>query len=181
MALGAGCGVQQPLTPEEIAAKRERQLKMGTRFYPDKKPEEILLAADRVFSLADDDYIVSHLQDEIRAKRAWYHFFTLALSSGTDDWTVKVSEENGGTKVITQCIHEMIQSRKGPVVVTDEDLYSLFYDRLENILDIQSVWLTCRDARKKYSGFLNPLCSVATDRTPDGKSSAQRNKDANTK
>ena len=50
---------------------------MVTRVYPDKKPEEVLLASARVFSLADDDYMVSHSPTAIHAQRNWliYSYF----------------------------------------------------------------------------------------------------------
>lgn len=176
-----GCAQKKPLTPEEIAAERERQIAATTRMYEGKTPEEVLLAAARVFRLADDDYSVSHLQNSIQAKRSWYHFFALALSSGTDDWTVTATEEGNGTKVVTQCIHEFIQSRLGKQVITNEGLYNLFYQRLEYLMGINQEWLTCKEAKAKYPNgfiearyFFEPLCTVATDRTPDGKSAAER-------
>lgn len=55
-ALGVGCAQKKPLTPEEIAAERERQIAATTRIYEGKTPEEVLLAAATVFRLADDDY-----------------------------------------------------------------------------------------------------------------------------
>ena len=69
VSLGAGCAAQKVMTPEEIAAERERQLKMITRVYPDKKAEDVILAADRVFRLADDDYTVSHSPTGLHAQR----------------------------------------------------------------------------------------------------------------
>ena len=174
LALGAGCAPQSPMTPEEIAAERARQLEIGTRFYPGKTPEEVLLAAARLFSLADDEYTVSHAANAIQAKRSWW-FYVLALNSGTDDWTVSVAEQEGGTKVITSCVSETKQLRTGPKIMTDEKLYALFYNRLDYLLGLSQVWRTCNEAKKGvWDGSLNPLCQVATDRTPDGRSSAQR-------
>lgn len=188
MALGVGCAQKKPLTPEEIAAERERQIAATTRIYEGKTPEEVLLAAATVFRLADDDYTVSHSQNSIQAKRGWYHFFTLALSSGTDDWIVTATEEANGTKVVTQCVHEMIQMRVGPQTVTNEGLYNLFYQRLEYLMGINQEWLTCKEAKKKYPNgftevkyFFDPLCTVATDRTPDGKSAVERQKEQENK
>jgi hypothetical protein len=57
VSLGAGCVT---MTPEEIATEYEGQLKMSTRVYLDKKAEDVILAADRVFRLADDDYAISY-------------------------------------------------------------------------------------------------------------------------
>lgn len=180
-AMCAGCAQHKPLTPEEIAAERERQIASTTRIYKDKTVEDVLLAADRVFRLADDDYSVSHSQNSIQAKRGWYHFFALALSSGTDDWTVTATAEPEGTKVVVQCIHEFVQARKGPGVVTNEGLYNLFYQRMEHLMGLEAEWLTCQEAKRRYPNgfnevkyFFDPLCTVATDRTPDVKSAAQR-------
>lgn len=92
-----GC-VQQKLTPDEIAAERARQLAMITRVYPDKKPEEILLAADRIFRLADDDYTVSHGPTALQAQRPWMVYMIISAASGTDTWIVETTPEGDRNK-----------------------------------------------------------------------------------
>lgn len=80
-ALGAGCAKQKLLTPEEIAAERERQLNMIARTYNGVTPQDALLAADRVFRLADEDYHVSGSLFQRRSVRRNSSKFT-ALGKG---------------------------------------------------------------------------------------------------
>ncbi len=71
LAIGlTGCAPKQ-LTPEEAAAERERQIKMVERVYPDKTPEEVIKAADRVIRLVDDDYQLLHNPNGFTAYRRW--------------------------------------------------------------------------------------------------------------
>ena len=188
-----GCA-QQKLTPEEIAAERTRQLAMITRVYPDKKPEEILLAADRIFRLADDDYTVSHGPTALQAQRPWMMYMVISAASGTDTWVVETTPEGNGTKVMARHSGQSSSMMVSPVVTssgsagfgagttmpiqnmtTKPAIYQLFFARLDYFMGKQADWPTCRDADKMYTdGDLFPFCTVANDRTPDGKSSMQR-------
>lgn len=192
-----GCASQKPLTPEEIAAERERQIQMTTRVYEGKTPEEVLLAADRVFRLADDDYNVSHQGTSLQAQRNWLIYIVIAASKGTDTWVVQTFPVENGTKVIAmhngqeQGINAAptanfnggmgVTATTGPMMTnmtTSPAIYQLFFSRLDNLLGKSPKWLTCKEANKLFTdGNLDPFCTVANDRTPDGKSAAQRNRE----
>lgn len=90
---------QRPLIPGEIAAERERQIQVTTRIYEGKTSEEVLLAADRVFRLADDDYNVLHQGTSLQAQRNWLVYIVIATSKGTDTWVVQAFPVENGTKV----------------------------------------------------------------------------------
>lgn len=192
-ALLPGC-VQQQLTPDQIAAERARQLAMITRVYPDKKPEEILLAADRIFRLADDDYTVSHGPTSLQAQRPWMVYMIISAASGTDTWVVETAPDGEGTRVMVRHAGQSSSMMASPVITssggagfgagttmpiqnmtTKPAIYQLFFARLDFLMGKRADWITCREADKIFTdGDLLPFCTVANDRTPDGKSAVQR-------
>ncbi|WP_302551822.1 lipoprotein [uncultured Bilophila sp.] len=192
-----GCSQKKPLTPQEIAAERERQIQMTTRIYEGKTPEEVLLAADRVFRLADDDYVISHQGNMIQAKRNWFIYAVLAIATGTDTWIVQTSPVEKGTQVIAIHSGQSQSMTPSPTVnfngsmgmgmtsmptltnmTTSPAIYQLFFSRLDYLLNKNINWLTCKEANKLFQdGTLDPFCTVANDRTPDGKTAIQRKKE----
>ena len=177
MALGVGCAQKKPLTPEEIAAERERQIAATTRIYEGKTPEEVLLAAATVLRWADDDYDISHTSDSVHATRNWMYIGFIVIPHGTDRWTINAESVANGTKVKAACFVDDNMAARGGKEAINNGLFSLFYGRLDYILGNSKNWLTCKDARKIYTDYLDPLCTVATDRTPDGKSAVERQKE----
>jgi hypothetical protein len=188
-----GCALpKKPMTMEEVKAERERQLSMISRVYPNKSPQEILVAAGQVFALADDDYTVTHSPAAVRASRPWLLYFVLAAAMGTDSWLISTEQLPEGTKVMAQ--HTVSMGSILPVPTTGGDmsatgvnspgalpmstnsgLYQLFYARLDYFLGLRPDWLTCDDAEKVFpNGHFDALCMVANDRTPDGRSAVER-------
>ena len=194
----SGCGPKQPVTPEEIAAERDRQLRMITRIYENKTPQEILLAADRIFRLADEDYTVSHTPTGVQAQRNWMIYMVLSFAAGTDTWSVTTEPVENGTKVTIVHSGNAASTMALPMVTsgghmsgtvattpgmgsmtTRPAIYQLFFARLEHLLGNGRAWPTCKDAKTLFTdGHLNPFCSVANDRTPDGVSAARRSRAA---
>lgn len=199
--LVAGCAAQKPLTPEQIAAERDRQLNMITRVYPDKTPEEILVAADQIFRLADDDYETAHSPNSLQAKRNWLMYLVIAVASGSNNWLVTTEElPEGGTKVVTSHSAASSSFFGMPVatstggtsatgattptlqnITTDPALYGLFYARMDYLLGKRPDWVTCKDAEDLFPGNLEAFCTVATDRTPDGLAASQRRRETENK
>lgn len=192
--LVSGC-TQKVLTPQEIEAERNRQIRMVTRYYPDKTAQEVLLAADRVFRLADDDYTISHSPTGLQAQRNWMLFLLISASRGTDTWTVTTEPiPEGGVKVIamhsdssaatsvlmtpTTTGGASVSALTTPAIqnmTTKPAVYELFFARLEHFLGKRKDWPTCKEAKKLFTdGLLDPLCLMANDRTPDGASVSQR-------
>lgn len=189
-----GCATQKPLTPEEIAAERERQIQMTTRIYEGKTPDEVLHSADMVFRLADDNYIIYYeglsyhqglsLQaqrrsviDAARATETWVvQFFyvkngtkVVAMHSGQEQASIDLSSEFFGGVGVTAGTGPMTNMTTSPAI------YQLFFARLDKLLGKNPNWITCKEAKKLFTdGNLDPFCKAATDTTPDGKTAAQR-------
>lgn len=194
VAMVAGGCTSKPLSPEEIAAERDRQLQMITRIYQGKTTQDVLLAADRVFRLADDDYSVNHSPTSIQAQRRWMLYLVISAAFGTDTWNISTEPVEGGVKVMAMHSAQNSSVSGLPLPTAGGDtsvstmtspsmqfmtnqpaIYQLFYARLDHLLGVSPDWPTCKDATKQYKdGSLGPLCMVATDRTPDGRTAVQR-------
>ena len=60
----------------------------------------VLAAADRVFRLADSDYVLQHRQSGFTAHRPWYLYLVFGALSGSDTWQVEVRPEGwGGSRI----------------------------------------------------------------------------------
>ena len=74
-----------------------------------------------------------------------------------------------------------VTATTGPMMTnmtTSPAIYQLFFARLDNLLGKNPNWITCKEANKLFTdGNLDPFCTVANDRTPDGKSAVQRNRE----
>lgn len=182
-----GCAPRQ-LTPEESIAERERHIRMVTREYEGKTPQEILLAADRIFRLADDDYRVAHSETALQAQRNWMLYLVITAAFGIDSWIVETWPTEKGTKVIAR--HSGQSQGVAPIPTANlgggmgvtagtspvmagmsiySGIYDLFYARLDYLLGQRADWVTCKGA-KNYEGPLDPFCMVANDRSPDASS-----------
>lgn len=183
-----GCATQKPLTSEEIAAERERQIQMTTRIYEGKTPDEVLHSADMVFRLADDNYLIYHQGLSLQAQRR----SVIDAAMATETWVVQASYVGNRTKVVAMHSGQEqaridlssdffggvgVTAGTGPMtnMTTSPAIYQLFFARLDNLLGKNPNWITCKEAKKLFTdGNLDPFCKAATDTTPDGKTAAQR-------
>lgn len=185
------CSAKQPLTPEEIAAERERQLAMTSRVYEGVTVEQVLTSADRIFRLADEDYKISHAPGGLNAKRDWIIYLVLVVTTGTDSWSVTAETlPDGKVKVVALCSPTAQSVTGGPTMgggataltspviqrhITRPAIYQLFFSRLDYLLGNSDSWITCKEAAKIFTdGSLEAFCTVANDRTPDEESRAGR-------
>lgn len=170
-----GCTQKVP-TPEKIVDKRERVQRMITRVYPDKTVQDVLWAADRVFRLADDNYVISPSPDGLRAERNWKKKealltsdFSRATSFGSDTWMVTPKPlPQGGVKVtamhsmqaafVSGCLLLPYPNRSDatlcpemPNLTTTSATYDLFFARLDYLLGKRKDWITCKKAQKLFT------------------------------
>lgn len=165
----SGCGAKR-LTPEEAEAERERQISMVTRYYEGKTPKEILLAADRIFRLDDSDYVISHAETSLIAKRNWMLYLIISAAFGTDTWSIETFQEGNATKVITRHSGQAqgmtptptmgFNGQMGMTATTGPSmqgmslapgLYKLFYDRMDYFLGKRTDWVRCRATQRQQN------------------------------
>lgn len=201
LAVGAsGCVQQRVLTPEQAAAERDRTIQMTTRVYPDKKPEDVIKAADYVLRLADHDYEFVPTPNGFQAHREWWIYFVFGNQIGSDWWQVSATPEGAGTKLFlthsgttnTNTVAPAATVNTGGgmgmgvagngssvqgTLTTKPGLYSLFYSRLEHVLYGRGEWLDCKKAKLQFTDkSLDPLCRCSDDNPPamTPKNAAQR-------
>jgi hypothetical protein len=181
----------QKMTRAEVLDLRKKYDEIRTRAYTGKTPEQILVAVDELFALADDDYEVSHTQNGCMAYRNW----NAMIQTGRDYWYVSVTEQNGASKITIREVsdktaHAFLPTGGGGMQMVTEPsminpdiieikemkergrLYNLFFARLDYLLGLGSEWISCpvaiKRARKENGKQedLNPLCWVASDNQP---------------
>lgn len=168
-----GCASRQ-LTPEEAAAVREQQIKSMSREYPGKTSRDILLAADRVFRLADNDYSCVHSENGLLAKRdvIMYYIFTSAIGDNT--WELSTKVDGDKTKVSVVSRYSITTNPGGTHrdTVLNSELYDLFFSRLDYLLGISKEWTSCDQAKQRFcvgtpTCVFDNLCVNADDAMPD--------------
>jgi hypothetical protein len=184
---------KQPLTREESLQLRKEQIEATTRLYKDVTPEEVLIAVDRLFRLADgDDFKIFHTENAIIANRRWSVYLIIAAGFGNDSWIV-AAEENSNEKIVKVVVR--VSTNSSPVIPmmttapntwtvatlpgvestsSGKALYFIFFQRLDYLLGKTNKWLDCGEAKEiikseKIPGNVDCLCNPfnITDLRPE--------------
>ena len=152
----AGCAAPQP------HMTRAEYLQVTQRTYEGKTPDDVYLAAEKLFTMADgDDFKFFHTEEAMVATRPWLIYLVLAASSGVDTWTIRAREVDGATKVSAALNTSM--SSIVPVPTTGGDMsagtmpsmagnvpgtaiYDVFWARMDYLLGKTDHWMTCKEA-----------------------------------
>lgn len=182
----AGCATQHP------PMTREEWLNTTTRYYEGKTKDEVLNAAEKLFTLSDgDDYKFQHTDDALYASRQWTVYLVLAAASGTDNWVVTAKETDKGVKTTVRVATQ--ESAFAPMPTTGGDasvgtipvagtpvqgttLYELFWARMDYLLGLRPDWMTCEESNARRQngdtwGLSHQLCNSfnVKDQAPTGK------------
>lgn len=178
LALLTGCGTVKRMTREEWKVET-------TRTYLDKSPEEILIAAEKIFRLSDEnDYSFAYRDDQVIATRNWMVFAILASVSGVDSWQVSAKRTPEGSTVATAFLsvqysnQSMVLTTPSPSFATTSfggvpiDTpwdYRVFWSRMDYLLGVSNTWLDCGSASIQFSKMApdedtraNSLCQAIT-------------------
>lgn len=158
---------------------RSQWIETTTREYSDVSNDQILTAAEELFTLADgDDFKFVHSEDSLYASRNWTVYVVLGMAQGTDYWLVKTSPTKTGIKVNVQVnrmagmILPMPTTSAGmtasstPMAGTPADgtaIYDVFWSRMDYLLGKKALWMTCKEAdhrieKKIVWGMNEQLC-----------------------
>ncbi len=179
-----GCAETKYLTREESLKLRNEQIEATTKTYDAVTKEDVLIAVDKLFRLADgDDFQITHTENSIFGKRRWTIYLVLAASMGVDNWIVSAEDEKGLKTVKVTVRVQTSASSITPMMTTAgtnnwsvatlppiEDsiqgraLYYIFFSRLDYLLGKSTKWLNCDEAEadikeKKIKGFTDALCN----------------------
>lgn len=181
-----GCATSKPLSRAESLAVRNKQIEDTTRVYTGITKEEVLIAVDRLFRLADgDDFKITHAENAIIGERRWLIYLVFAAAFGQDRWVV-AAEENPVDKTVKVIVR--ISSVGSPIVpmvtpsgtgststsaialpgvestITGDALYYIFFKRLDYLLRKSDMWLDCAEAadvikNSGLTGSVECLCN----------------------
>lgn len=185
-----GCAAQPP------KMTRSEYLQVTQRTYDGKTPDDVYLAAEKLFTLADgDDFKFFHTEESMVATRPWLVYVVLAATMGTDTWTIRARQIDGATKVSAALSTSM--GSVLPVPTTGGDMsagtmpsmagnvpgtaiYDVFWARMDYLLGKTDHWMTCEDANAKVKseavwGDNSALCNGfnVKDNAPPGAAQAK--------
>ena len=166
----AGC-----TAPKQLS--RKEWLEVTTRHYTDVTTEDVLLAAEKLFRLADgDDFKFYHTKDSLSATRNWVAYMVIAAAGGTDYWKIQVASIPNGVTVTIQVntsAWALIPMSPNASPVQGTAIYDVFWARLEYLLGKRTEWMSCKEANKRISekltyGDNSALCNSfnVADKTP---------------
>lgn len=189
-----GCATQKTLTREEALNLRNEQIAATTRIYQDVTHEDVLIAVDKLWRLADgSDFQITHTENAIMATRHWLFYFVIGAVFGVDNWYVLAEQNESDVKVSVRVNTSAAPLAPVPVAGTTNTafsvttlppiestvqggaLYAIFYARLDYLLGKSTEWWDCSTAAKKIAalnlaGNTDPLCFAPNmkDRRPEG-------------
>lgn len=190
----SACAATQP------QMTRGQWLEATTRYYPDKTVDDVLVNAEKVLKLADNDFQFQHSSNEMNAMRPWSVYMVIAGARGVDYWRIQAVPQDSGV-TMTAYVTQQLGGMMTPVPTAGGDIsigttpgtgspvngtitYAMFWDRLDYMLGQTDQWITCEDSHKAYIeagrawGVSAPLCDLVTmnDIHPDPVIQAQREK-----
>jgi len=179
-----GCATIPQLTREESLKLRNEQIATTTKIYNNVTKEDVLIATDKLFRLADgDDFTITHTENTVLGNRRWLIYLVLAAAMGQDNWIV-AAEENPVDKTVKVVVRvSTVSNNLAPMMTTGgantwsvatlpgventipgKALYYIFFKRLDYLLGITDEWLDCERAdaiikEEKISGSTECLCN----------------------
>lgn len=171
-----GCAARPQMT-------RDQWIDNTNRVYSDVTMDQMLLATEKVLRLSDgDDYRFFYEENGFFAERRWVAYMVFAAAVGVDYWLIKVTEDGdkirvnltvnsaasgvAATPVVGANNSYVVQSASLPGARVDGNaLYSLYWSRLDYILEKNDEWLECNSVYnwvkfKKLWGDFSPLCNI---------------------
>ena len=155
--IASGCAHKQPMSMEELNRALASNQTAASRFYPDKTPEQVKIASQKVLYLLDPpDMTFDVSESKVYAKRRWLFYAVLSAALGVDQYNVSVAPKGKGT------VSTFAFSEEGNVLISPPNVFKknlevgahenpadfkLFHDRVEYILGMRSEWATCEAAK----------------------------------
>jgi hypothetical protein len=156
-------------TPQKKLS-REEWLNLTTHKYDSVSKEDVFKAIEKIFVLADEsDTTFTHSPDSIKAVRwtapfpvhIWYHW----------DCFVNQSENGVVVRVSISTTAHGFGVPGGMTPYNSEDVYKLFFSRLNYLLGESSKWYSCDEYKRENPKHttLEALCMLSEDKQPDEK------------
>ena len=167
---------------KEMIPVAEERIKMSTRVYSDRNANDVLLAAEKVFQLADNNYIIQHKPSILHVQRQKIDFLkTKPWAFFKDAWVVSTQDlPKGGVKVCVMQSGYYIVGKEPTNTMSQEtpslqnmntypSIYELFFSRLEYFLGKKTDWVRCKKIEHILlpSALSDPMCFATKDNLPE--------------
>ena len=182
-----GCARKKVMTREESLALRKQQIANTTHRYCSTNIEDVLIAANTVFQLADEDYNVQHSEHGMLAERNWFLYLVLAAAMGHDAWYLDARQDGADVVLQARLIRTSSSIAGTPTAgggaqattlppiessVSYREPYKLLFARIGFLLKQEPRWFTCNETKElvpdaRLCGF-EALCLLANDDLPEG-------------
>lgn len=182
-----GCAKPKPMTREESLALRRQQIADTTHVYHNTDVNSVLVAANSVFQLADEDYEMEHHESGLIAKRSYSMYLVLAAVFGQDSWYLE-AEQDGDDVALRARLVSNASSMAGmatgaggasvttfppiEVSVKESGPYKMLFSRIGFLLKQSPIWYTCAESKELKPGHklgeFTAFCVCANDDLPEG-------------
>ena len=165
-----GCATKPKFTEEEMRAAM-------TRTYKGVSSEQVIQASEKLLKLVDETrFQFSRTENQLTGTRSGELYTNIGKAKVTAVWIVNTQETDKSTVVTVdagwrrQSLSSGVSSRnvKKPEGTA---VYSLFFNRLDNLLGKSNEWMTCEGMKKaieqgEASGDIRMLCAYSEDPLP---------------
>jgi hypothetical protein len=164
-----GCATKPKITEEEIRAAM-------TRTYKGVSSDQVMKASEKLLKMVDEKrFQFSRADNQLTATRSGQLQTNIGTSKVTAVWIVKTREMDKSTLVTIEAAWKRQPLSRGktePVKRPEGTaVYTLFFNRLDNLLGKSNEWMTCEGMKKvilqgEASGDIRMLCAYADDKLP---------------
>jgi hypothetical protein len=164
-----GCATKPKISEEEMNAAM-------TRTYEGVSSEQVMQASEKLLKLVDEARFKYNRGDgQLKATRSGQLFTNIGKANVTAVWLVKTQEKGNSTVVTVEggWKRQAMSTGKTEKVKRPEGtaVYTLFFNRLDNMLGKSNEWMTCEGMKKaiqqgEASGDIRMLCAYADDKMP---------------
>ncbi len=164
-----GCATKPKISEEEMKAAT-------TRTYEGVSSKQVIQASEKLFKMVDEKrFKFKRSNNHLMASRSGELFTNIGKAYVTGIWTVKTQETAKSTAVTIDAFwkREALSTGKTEPIKRPEGtaVYSLFFNRLDNLLGKSNEWMTCEGMQKaikqgEASGDIRMLCFRSEDKLP---------------
>lgn len=147
---------------------REQWLEGTTRVYDNVTTDQVLLATEKIFVLADEsDVTFAHRQNGIKISRFTAPFPAVVYFH----WDIQCEPVDNGVKVTVidlSASGQALLSYIEPNPLSGLSVIDLYFKRLEYLLGKSQQWYSCKDYEQAFPDHtsLEALCILADDERP---------------
>ncbi len=125
-----------------------QDVKISKRVYKDISKDAILEATKKIFLVANDnfdnnEFVIDSYRNKVEISRVLFENKLIMVDLYLDKWIVEVYQFENETRVNLSLVRTDAKEQKKNISIPD-NVYELFWSRLDYILGLNDEWTTCR-------------------------------------